>query len=193
MSICLEGRQCACVGILFNPLPEILSSSLGAHHRGWAEDFQGLPGYKNVSPGASWWGRFPSSRNTIVSCTRRYMKWTRREVQLEARTRHSSTGNATSLASQGNDIQYVCVSIWGGGWGGYLPGTPFPLHVVPGDGSPATPLPGPHRIQGSIHAGTFIPCASGPHPPSEFHRHLRSGLQCSGRYDRICLPSSLHL
>ena len=51
----------------------------------------------------------------------KFNNWTQREVQFKALPRKPSTGHATSIDVQGNEIWYVKGSVcWGGG---VLPGT----------------------------------------------------------------------
>ena len=47
------------MGLLFNPPPELLFRSLGAHKCGWVSDVQGLPGYKHVATGVLRVGAVP--------------------------------------------------------------------------------------------------------------------------------------
>ena len=141
------------------------------------------------------WGRgmFPSSSTNIVSHKWQCTKRTWRADWLEALPGNPSMRHTNSISCQGKDIQYVWVSIRGGGGGGshQVPLPPSAMNLAVIHHQPC------HEVRLTVRAEELLEpvgsYASGHPLPFKVHRPPRNALQWINRSDRPYSPSSLHL
>ena len=76
------------------------------------------------------WGRFPSSRMTMVYLMCLWKKFTHSAVLIAARPLHPSNGHSHGTTAVRNDIQSICGSTYGGGGGGIPLLSPSHIHFI---------------------------------------------------------------